>query len=90
MDSGSHHAHTRDNILEAYQAMVEAAEPGDALFCHYSGHGAKVRDTLGGDKADGYHETLVPVHACSHCDERRQRRFANAPCIDRLVTMNRT
>jgi hypothetical protein len=36
------------------------AQPGDALFVHYSGHGGNVRDT-NGDEADGYDETLVPL-----------------------------
>lgn len=52
---------TRANILEAYQDLVDKAEPGDSLFCHYSGHGAKIRDDDWGEEKDGYDETLVPV-----------------------------
>ena len=37
MDDGAHTEPTRDNILAAYQKLVDAAEPGDAVFCHYSG-----------------------------------------------------
>jgi metacaspase-1 len=54
-------APTRENILAAYQQLVASSEPGDALFCHYSGHGAKVRDDDRGEENDGYDETLVPV-----------------------------
>ena len=39
---------------------MNSAQPGDAVFCHYSGHGGKLRDD-DGDEADGYDETLVPV-----------------------------
>ena len=37
MDDGEHPAPTRANILAAYQKLVDEAEPGDAVFCHYSG-----------------------------------------------------
>lgn len=37
MDDGQHREPTRDNILAAYQRLVDEAEPGDAVFCHYSG-----------------------------------------------------
>ena len=45
MDDGAHTEPTRENILAAYQKLVDEAEPGDAVFCHYSGtwtypHGA--------------------------------------------------
>ena len=40
--------------------MVDEAQPGDAIFCHYSGHGAKIKDD-DGDEEDGYDETLVPL-----------------------------
>lgn len=37
MDDGEHELPTRENILAAYQKLVQEAEPGDAVFCHYSG-----------------------------------------------------
>eukprot|EP00934_Nitzschia_sp_Nitz4_P001022 Nitzschia sp. Nitz4//scaffold57_size113557//106873//108113//NITZ4_004009-RA/size113557-augustus-gene-0.185-mRNA-1//-1//CDS//3329554900//1022//frame0 len=64
MDDGEHTAPTRANILGAYQNLVHAAQPGDAVFCHYSGHGGKLRDD-NGDEADGYDETLVPLDYAS-------------------------
>ena len=51
---------THDNILAAYKKLVSECQPGDAVFCHYSGHGGKLRDD-DGDEKDGYDETLVPV-----------------------------
>jgi metacaspase-1 len=51
---------THDNILAAYKKLVSECQPGDAVFCHYSGHGGKLRDD-DGDEKDGYDETLVPL-----------------------------
>mmetsp|Transcript_6831 Transcript_6831/g.13341 ORF Transcript_6831/g.13341 Transcript_6831/m.13341 type:complete len:351 (-) Transcript_6831:1263-2315(-) len=60
LDDGEHRDPTRENILDAYKALVSASKAGDACFCHYSGHGGKLRDD-DGDEADGYDETLVPL-----------------------------
>lgn len=60
MDDGEHMEPTRDNILGAYAKLVADSEAGDAVFCHYSGHGGRLRDD-DGDEADGYDETLVPL-----------------------------
>jgi len=59
MDDGEHVEPTKDNMLEAYRAIVEASEPGDAVFLHYSGHGCRIPDD-NGDEEDGYDEALVP------------------------------
>ena len=64
MDDGEHMEPTRDNIIAAYQQLVADSQPGDCCFCHYSGHGGKLRDD-DGDEADGYDETLVPVDYAS-------------------------
>ena len=51
---------TRDNIIRAMQWLVENAQPNDALFLHYSGHGGQTED-LDGDEEDGYDEVIYPV-----------------------------
>jgi hypothetical protein len=51
LDDDEHERPTKANIV---------AESGDSLFCHYSGHGCKIRDD-DGDEADGYDEALAPV-----------------------------
>jgi metacaspase-1 len=61
MDDGQHTSPTKANILQAYRNIVAAAQPGDALFCHYSGHGAKIRDDELREEADNADETLVPL-----------------------------
>jgi hypothetical protein len=60
MDDGIHTNPTRANILKAYENLAQSSRAGDTCFCHYSGHGGKLRDE-NGDEDDGYDETLVPV-----------------------------
>lgn len=55
MDDGKHVVPTRDNILSAYKKVVSESRSGDVVFCHYSGHGGKLRDE-NGDEKDGYDE----------------------------------
>jgi hypothetical protein len=45
---------------ETLQWLVADAQPGDALFVHYSGHGSQQRDT-NGDEKSGQDQVLVPV-----------------------------
>ncbi|KAL7418679.1 Ca(2+)-dependent cysteine protease [Cryptotrichosporon argae] len=51
---------TRANMLQAMQWLVAGAQPNDALFFHYSGHGGQTPD-LDGDEDDGYDEVIYPV-----------------------------
>mmetsp|Transcript_14812 Transcript_14812/g.45769 ORF Transcript_14812/g.45769 Transcript_14812/m.45769 type:complete len:473 (+) Transcript_14812:320-1738(+) len=55
---------TKQNIISGLRWLVNGAARGDALFFHFSGHGAQQRDTTG-DEADGYDETILP------CDFKR-------------------
>ncbi len=55
-------AATREGILGALEALGAAAQPGDHLLFHYSGHGQQVADD-DGDEADGLDEALVPYGA---------------------------
>ncbi|KAH9960608.1 caspase domain-containing protein [Russula dissimulans] len=51
---------TRKNILNAMRWLVEDAQPDDALFIHYSGHGGRTRD-MDGDEVDGWDEVIFPL-----------------------------
>ncbi|AEO59515.1 hypothetical protein MYCTH_112363 [Thermothelomyces thermophilus ATCC 42464] len=51
---------TKANIIRAMQWLVDGAQPNDALFLHYSGHGGQTED-LDGDEEDGYDEVIYPV-----------------------------
>jgi hypothetical protein len=60
MDDGVNTNPTKANILSAYQKITAESKEGDVVFCHYSGHGGKLKDD-NGDEEDGYDETLIPL-----------------------------
>eukprot|EP00854_Cymbomonas_tetramitiformis_P019007 gene19007-22724_t len=60
MDDGIHENPTYDNIVAAFEWLVETFRAGDNLFFHYSGHGGNEPDD-NGDEKDGRDETLIPV-----------------------------
>jgi len=60
MDDGAHTDPTKDNIMAAYDKIAKDSKSGDVVFCHFSGHGGKVKDD-NGDEDDGYDETLIPI-----------------------------
>jgi len=51
---------THANIIRAMQWLVRDAQPNDALFLHYSGHGGQQADK-DGDEEDGHDEVIYPV-----------------------------
>jgi len=51
---------TRANMIAAMQWLVNGAQPNDALFFHYSGHGGQTKD-LDGDEDDGFDEVIYPL-----------------------------
>ncbi|KAI8924823.1 caspase domain-containing protein [Entophlyctis helioformis] len=51
---------TRANIENGFRWLVAGVQAGDALFLHYSGHGAYQQDT-DGDEKDGKDETICPL-----------------------------
>jgi metacaspase-1 len=60
LDDDEHTSPTYANMVEAYKTLVDAAEPGDALFVHYSGHGCGIKDDES-EESDGKDEALVPI-----------------------------
>lgn len=63
MDDGNHVRPTRANMLAAYRKIVSESKSGDVVFCHYSGHGGKLRDD-NGDEKDGYDEVSTIWEDC--------------------------
>jgi hypothetical protein len=51
---------THANIIRAMQWLAKDAQPNDALFLHFSGHGGQTED-LDGDEEDGNDEVIYPV-----------------------------
>lgn len=43
LDDGVHEDPTSENIIAAYRKIVAESVDGDCVYCHYSGHGGKVR-----------------------------------------------
>ncbi|KAJ7137203.1 caspase domain-containing protein [Mycena epipterygia] len=60
---------TRQNMIDAMHWLVKRAQPHDALFFHYSGHGGQTPD-LDGDEVDGYDDG-----ACASFGEKRTYLF---------------
>jgi len=58
---------TRAGILQALEALVAEARPGDVVLVHYSGHGHQMTDD-NGDELDGLDELWVPFDARSDVD----------------------
>jgi len=54
-------------MIDAMTWLVDNAQPHDALFFHYSGHGGRTPD-LDGDEMDGYDDVIYPVdyHQSGH------------------------
>ncbi|KAI1303460.1 hypothetical protein F5Y03DRAFT_359546 [Xylaria venustula] len=54
---------TYENIVNALQKLSQTAQPGDTVYLHYSGHGARVATIFEGLKgSDGLDEALVPTN----------------------------
>ncbi|KAL7521261.1 hypothetical protein ACHAWX_005934, partial [Stephanocyclus meneghinianus] len=47
MDDGHHKDPTKSEIMKAYKKVVKESQDGDVVFCHYSGHGGRLRDDNG-------------------------------------------
>lgn len=60
MDDGININPTRGNIIRAYRRLVKDSKAGDTVFCHYSGHGGRIKDE-DSDESDGFDETLIPM-----------------------------
>lgn len=43
VDDDNHDDPTKANIIAAFRKIVQDSKPGDCVFCHYAGHGGRVR-----------------------------------------------
>jgi hypothetical protein len=60
MDDGVHQSPTFLNIIEAFKALSEESQPGDAVFVQFSGHGGRVLGAPGDDEVESYDEVIIP------------------------------
>lgn len=63
-------AATREAILAAFDALVDATAAGDVVVIHYAGHGSQMRDREG-DEPSGFDSTLMPWDTGREPDENR-------------------
>jgi hypothetical protein len=54
------------NIIEAFKTLSEEAQPGDAVFVQFSGHGGRVLDTAQNSESESYDEIICPVDYEQH------------------------
>jgi len=64
LDDGQHKPPTHLNITEAFKALSEQSQPGDAVFVQFSGHGCRTLDTPIDADIESYDEAIIP------CDYR--------------------
>jgi hypothetical protein len=53
---------TKKNILDRLGQMVKAAEPGDTVVFHFSGHGSQIRDRENDELNDHMDELICPYN----------------------------
>ena len=67
LDDGVHEDPTSENILSAYRRIVAESVDGDCVYCHYSGHGGKVRYVLlCGDTSVSSTNAVIFFHISNH------------------------
>jgi hypothetical protein len=60
IDDDYHKHPTHLNMTEAFKALSEESQPGDAVFVQFSGHGGRVLDSPVDAEAESYDEVIVP------------------------------
>lgn len=78
---------TYQNIVGAFRWLVKKAKPGDCVYIHYSGHGARVRTPAALQRfkgGDGFDEVLVPIDYCEK-EDRLLRDFELAHLVWELT-----
>lgn len=60
LDDDDHKHPTFLNITEAFKALSEQSQPGDAVFIHFSGHGGRVLDAVDDAETESYDEVITP------------------------------
>jgi hypothetical protein len=78
MDDGNHTEPTYENMMNAYKTLVASCQAGDAVFCHYSGHGGKIRDE-GNDESKCVCVCLKLACVHAHHDDPQTPHISNVP-----------
>ena len=78
LDDKKHSKPTRKNITDAFKEMAKVSEPGDVVFCHFSGHGGKIRDF------DGDEGTLATLLWVSIAEALSSTKHADSKLLSML------
>lgn len=84
---------TKANIVAAFRRLAQAAQPGDQVYIHYSGHGGRALTLYPGVKGAGkgvYDESLVPtdygqIENTQHPEDRYLRDLELAYLLQEMV-----
>lgn len=76
---------TYENIVAAWLAIIERANPGDLVFIHYSGHGGKPKTWFPTHKPDAYDESIVPCDINDRARGRYLRDVEIALLLERMA-----
>ena len=60
IDDDDHKHPTHLYMTEAFKALSEESQPGDAVFVYFSGHGCRVLDSPIDAEVESYDEALLP------------------------------
>eukprot|EP00586_Coscinodiscus_wailesii_P020360 CAMPEP_0172504060 /NCGR_PEP_ID=MMETSP1066-20121228/174927_1 /TAXON_ID=671091 /ORGANISM="Coscinodiscus wailesii, Strain CCMP2513" /LENGTH=741 /DNA_ID=CAMNT_0013280057 /DNA_START=712 /DNA_END=2937 /DNA_ORIENTATION=+ len=60
LDDDDHKHPTHLNITEAFKALSEQSQPGDAVFIQFSGHGCRILDSPIDADVESYDEAIIP------------------------------
>lgn len=52
-----------DNIMNAFQELLESSQKNDIVYIQFSGHGQRITDLNGDEKEDGLDEAWIPYDA---------------------------
>ncbi len=52
-----------ENIILAFQVLLESANKNDIVYIQFSGHGQRITDLNGDEKEDGFDEAWIPYDA---------------------------
>jgi Caspase domain len=66
LDEDNHTPPTYHNIIDSFKQLSEQAQPGDAVFVQFSGHGGRVLDAVVDAQVESYDEIIVPMDYEDH------------------------
>jgi len=76
---------TYTNIVARWRELIDAAQPGDAVYVHISSHGGRASTQFPGYKASGIDESIAPCDINDRDHGRYLRDVEIATLLDRMA-----